>query len=169
MRQAWMWKVEKSPPPSRWLEECLAEAFRSRLWPTCRFVGAQSTVTNNAKDGRSLRDYRRDLIEKYQTAGGSERFEDVGHLVARQPRAARPRHGLGCFRRAGNCDSGDRDRDRQGLRRGSGALNRWPARSGVPPRSTCGFGGPVVHRSDARTIARATPRNFRPAYGGDLP
>ncbi len=149
MCNSWMWKVE-TPPPSRWLEECLAEAFSIRgLGRLADAWEHNPPFPNDAKYGRSLRDYRRDLIEKYQKAGGPEPVEDVAAWL-RANRALLDRaDGLGRLRGAGDCDGGDRDGDRQGLRRGSGRPQSL-AGSGAAfrSRSTCGCGEPVVRRSE---------------------
>jgi hypothetical protein len=73
MCNSWMWKVE-TPPPSRWLEECLAEAFSiRRLAHLADAWERDPPFTGDRRYGRPLRDYRRDLIEKYQKAGGPNR------------------------------------------------------------------------------------------------
>ena len=72
-----MWKVQ-SPPPSRWLEESLVEAFSIR--GLARLADAREhdpPFNGDAEYGRSLRNYHRHLIEKYQNAAGPGPIQDI--------------------------------------------------------------------------------------------
>ena len=148
MCNSWMWKVE-TPPPSRWLEECLAEAFSMRgLARLAEGWERDPPFAGDAGYGHALRDYRRDLIEKYQKAGGPEPVQDVCCLVARQSGAARRHDGPGRLRRSGN--SGGAETRWSPTRAASRTLApSIGGRRGAAFRSriTCGCGVTVVRRS----------------------
>jgi len=132
MCNSWMWKVE-TPPPSRWLEECLAEAFSIRgLGRLADAWEHNPPFTNDAKYSRSLRGYRRDLIEKYQMAGGSERVEDVATWLRANRAQLNRAGGLGVSEGPAIVTVVTEMETDKGCVEDLGALNRWPGRSGVP-------------------------------------
>jgi hypothetical protein len=74
---SWMWKAQ-SPPPSRWLEESLVEAFAIRGISRLAVARKRDRPFNcDRKYGRSLPNYHRYLIEQYQNAAGSEPVQDM--------------------------------------------------------------------------------------------
>jgi hypothetical protein len=77
MCNSWMWKAQ-SPPPSRWLEECLVEAFSIRGLARLAVARKRARPFNgDRKYGRSLPNYHRHLIEQYQNVPGSELVQDM--------------------------------------------------------------------------------------------
>jgi hypothetical protein len=73
----WMWKVE-TPPPSRRLEECLAEAFAIRgLARLADGWERNRPFPNDSRYAQALREYRRALMEKYRKAAGPEKVKDM--------------------------------------------------------------------------------------------
>ena len=109
MCNSWMWKVE-TPPPSCWLEECLAEAFSIRgLGRLADAWEREPPFTGDARYGQALRDYRGGLIEKYQKASAPEPVHDIAAWL-RANRALLDRaDGLGRCSGARDCDSANRD------------------------------------------------------------
>jgi hypothetical protein len=132
MCNSWMWKVE-TPPPCRWLEECLAEAFAIRgLARLADSWEHDPPFVGDARYGQALRDYRRDLLNKYQNAAGPAPVRDLaGWLRAKRPRL----DGAG-----GLSDEegpailavlNEMEADAACVE-DVGAVNRWPERSGLP-------------------------------------
>ena len=129
---SWMCKVQ-SPPPSRWLEECLVEAFSIRGIGRLADAHESDPPFNDDREyGRMLRNYYRYPIEKYQSAEGPDLVEDpTGWLRANRP--------LLDAATGSNVHAGsailtalkEMDADK-GCAEDLGALNRWPERSGVP-------------------------------------
>jgi hypothetical protein len=132
MCNSWMWKVE-TPPPSRWLEECLAEAFSIRgLGRLAEEWEHHPPFAGDAKYGRSLRTYRQDLVHKYEKAGGTEPITDLAAwFLANRPQLDRA-GGVSVSEgpaivavvrqmEADKCCVEDLE-----------AINRWPERSAVP-------------------------------------
>jgi hypothetical protein len=132
MCNSWMWKVE-TPPPSRWLEECLAEAFSMRgLGRLADGWEHDPPFAGDAGYGHALRNYRRDLIEKYQKAGGPEPVGDFATWF-RSNRALLDRAtGVGVSEGPAIVTVLTELEADNGCVEDLGALNRWPERSGVP-------------------------------------
>jgi hypothetical protein len=132
MCNSWMWKVE-TPPPSRWLEECLAEAFSIRgIGRLADAWERNPPFAGDSKYGRSLRDYRSNLIEKYQSAGGPEPVRDFAAWF-RSNRALLDRAaGVGVSEGPAIVTVLTELEADKGCVEDLGALNRWPERSGVP-------------------------------------
>ncbi len=128
---SWMWKVE-TPPPSRWLEECLAEAFSIRgLGRLADGWEHSPPFPNDFRYAQSLRDYRRDLIEKYHKAGGSETVKDLAAWLRDNRNPLDGTTGLGVY--AGPAiliilTAMERD---NGCVEDLGTVNWWHQRSGV--------------------------------------
>ena len=82
MCNSWMWKVE-TPPPSRWLEECLAEAFAIRgLARLADGWEHNPPFPNDSRYAQALREYRRALMEKYRKAARAGRRQGSGRVAA---------------------------------------------------------------------------------------
>jgi hypothetical protein len=132
MCNSWMWKVE-TPPPSRWLEECLAEAFSVRGLGRLADAWEQNPpFAGDTKYGRSLRDYRSNLIEKYRSAGGPKPVRDFAAWF-RSNRALLDRAtGVGVSEGPAIVTVLTELEADKSCVEDLGALNRWPQRSGVP-------------------------------------
>jgi hypothetical protein len=142
---SWMWKVE-TPPPSRWLEESLAEAFSIRgLGLLADSWERNPPFPNDSRYGQALRNYRRDLIEKYRKAAGGELGNNLADWWVSNRARLDGTAGLAHY--AGPAilavvNAMDAD---QSCVEDFGAVNRWPQRSAVPLedylrlwRSSCG-------------------------------
>jgi hypothetical protein len=132
MCNSWMWKVE-SPPPSRWLEECLVEAFSIRgLARLTEAWERNPPFAGDAKYGRSLREYRRDLIDKYKKGDGTEPVTDLTGWFRSNRARLDAANGLGLSEGpAIVAVLNEMDSD-IGCVVDLGAINRWPERSGIP-------------------------------------
>ena len=132
MCNSWMWKVE-TPPPSRWLEECLAEAFSIRGLARLADTWEQNPpFPHDARYAQALRDYRRHLIEKYQKAGGLEAVQDMAAWLRANRALLDSTTGLGDYCWTSNLTVLEEMEADKGCVEDLGALNRWPERSGVP-------------------------------------
>ena len=132
MCNSWMWKVE-TPPPSRWLEECLAEAFSIRgLGRLANSWEREPPFTGDARYGQALRDYRRELIEKYQKASAPEPVHDIAAWLRGNRELLDRETGLGVVAGPAIVTALTEMEADKGSVEDLGAINRWPARSGVP-------------------------------------
>jgi hypothetical protein len=132
MCNSWMWKAE-TPPPSRWLEESLAEAFSIRgLGRLADAWERDPPFTGDARYGQSLRDYRRSLIEKYQKAPGPEPVQDVSAWLRANRARLDDATGVGDLEGPAILTVLTEMEADKGCVEDLGAVNRWPARSGVP-------------------------------------
>jgi hypothetical protein len=126
------WDSDAKPqPPTQWLEEAIVEAF------SIRGLGRLATdwehnppFTNNASFARAIREYRSDLIKKYRN-GADERYVNDVAAWFRAYRDSLPNgvdviEGPGILGILAFIES---DID---CVADLGAMNRWPARSGVP-------------------------------------
>jgi hypothetical protein len=133
---SWMWKVE-TPPPSRWLEESLVEAFSmrgiARLAERREF---EPPFNGDAQYGRSLRAYRVYLEEKYQSAPELEPKPSPAGGLAAWWRANKPllesAGGLTPYAAAAILAVLKELEADKSCVEDLGALNRWPERSTVP-------------------------------------
>jgi hypothetical protein len=132
MCNSWMWKVE-TPPPCRWVEECLAEAFAIRgLARLADSWENDPPFVGDAHYGQALRDYRRDLLNKYQNAAGSEPIRDMaGWLRAKRPRLDGAA-GLSDEEGPAILTVLNAMEAETACVEDVGAVNRWPERSGLP-------------------------------------
>jgi hypothetical protein len=136
MCNSWMWKVE-TPPPSRWLEECLVEAFSmrgiARLADTREH---EAPFNGDAQYGRPLRAYRRHLDERYQTVPGPEPVPAPVNGLAQWWRANKPLletvTGLSVYAGPAILAVLNEMEADPGCVEDLGAVNRWPQRSAVP-------------------------------------
>ena len=95
-------------------------------------MGAESAVCGRRQIWPALRDYRNNLIEKYRKAGGPERVQDVaGWLRANRALLDRA-SGVGVSEGPAIVTVVTEMEADKGCVEDLGALNRWPARSGVP-------------------------------------
>jgi hypothetical protein len=111
MCNSWMWKVE-TPPPSRW--------ERNPPFP------------NDSRYGQALRNYRRDLVEKYRKAGGTQPVTDLAAWLRANRAQLDATDGLADY--AGPAILAllnEMDAER-GCVEDLGAVNRWPQRSSAP-------------------------------------
>lgn len=131
MCNSWMWKVETTPP-CRWLEECLVEAFSIRgLGRLADTSEHDPPFSGDARFGRPLRDYRRYLIEKYQKAAGPDGVQSMPAWL-RANRALLDRaEGLSDYQGPAILTVLVEMEADKGCVEDLGAVNRWPARSGV--------------------------------------
>jgi hypothetical protein len=128
---SWMWKAH-SPPPSRWLEESLVEAFSIRgIAQLADAREYEPPFNGDAQYGRSLRAYHRHLIEKYHEPRGLEGVKDIAAWLRANREQLDRMTGLGV--QAGPAILAvlnEMEADR-GCVEDLGAVNRWPERSGV--------------------------------------
>jgi len=133
---SWMWKVD-TPPPSRWLEESLVEAFSMR--GIARLADAREQelpFSGDAQYGRPLRAYRSYLDEKYKNAPGAEAVREPIKDFAAWWRSIKTllETATGLSPYAGPVILAllkEMESDRSCVE-DLGALNRWPQRSAVP-------------------------------------
>jgi hypothetical protein len=129
---SWMWKVE-TPPPSRWLEESLAEAFSMRgLGLLADGWERDPPFPNDSRYGQSLRSYRRNLIEKYRKGAAPLPEADLAAWLRANRALLDGATGLGDY--AGPAILavlGEMEADSRCVE-DLGAVNRWPQRSSVP-------------------------------------
>ena len=131
MCNSWMWKVE-TPPPSRWLEECLAEAFAIRgLARLADGWERNPPFPNDSRYAQALRDYRRDLVEKYRKAGGPEGVKDMSAWLRDNRKLLDDTTGLGVYAGPAILTIVTAMENDKGCVEDLGAVNRWPQRSGV--------------------------------------
>jgi hypothetical protein len=132
MCNSWMWKVE-TPPPSRWLEESLAEAFSMRgLGLLADAWERDPPFPNDSHYGQSLRNYRHNLVEKYRGAGEPQPATDLAAWL-RANRALLDRTtGLGDYAGPAILAVLSEMETDPGCVEDLGAVNRWPKRSSVP-------------------------------------
>ncbi len=132
MGNSWRWKVE-TPPPSRWLEESLVEAFSIRgLARLADGWQRDPPFAGDAAYADAIRKYRSNLIEKYRQGTETAPIADLAQWF----RASRQTldHAAGVGRNEGpaivailaalEADTGNVE--------DLGALNRWPERSSLP-------------------------------------
>jgi len=130
---SWMWSA-KPRPPSQWLEESLVEAFSIRglgrlatSWEqTPPFAG------DNAFSA-AIRQYRQNVIDRYAKAVDRRSYTDLADWL-RKSRDALGQPGFGLSPAEGPAIlaiQAELEKD-DACVADMGALNRWPARTGVP-------------------------------------
>jgi hypothetical protein len=132
MCNSWMWKVE-TPPPARWLEESLAEAFSIRgLGLLAGEWERNPPFPNDSRYGQPLRNYRHNLIEKYRKAGTSQTETDLAAWLRANRAVLDGSTGLGDYEGpAILAILNEMEADPRCVE-DLGAVNRWPQRSSVP-------------------------------------
>ena len=132
MCNSWMWKVE-TPPPCRWLEECLVEAFSIRGLGRLADGWERNPAfsCNDSRYAQALRDYRRALVEKYRTAGGPEGVKDMAVWLRDNRKLLDETTGLGVYAGPAILTIVAAMESDKGCVEDLGAVNRWPERSGV--------------------------------------
>ena len=131
MCNSWMWKVE-TPPPCRWLEESLAEAFSIRGLSLLADAWERNPpFPNDSRYGQALRNYRRDLIEKYRNAGGPQPVTDLAGWLRANRALLDGTEGLAVHNGpAILAVLNEMESDKECVD-DLGAVNRWPQRSAV--------------------------------------
>ena len=128
--------LSKPRPPSQWLEEAMVEAFSVRgLGLLAASWETNPPFAGDAAFAAAIRQYRRNLIVKYQKDDGQQPARES---IAEWFHAYRNR-----LEAAGSTPVGsavlailnEMERDKACVE-DLGAVNRWPARSGVPSRNT---------------------------------
>src|SRR5208282_687865 len=127
------WDASAKPrAPCQWLEEAMVEAFSVRgLGLLAASWEYRPPFAGDAAFSAAIRQYRRNLIERYGRAGGPTPDADIGSWF-RASRSALELSGLSeiegpmIVRILSEMES-----DKTCVE-DLGALNRWPARSGVP-------------------------------------
>ena len=145
MCNSWMWKAQ-TPPPSRWLEEALVEAFSIRgLGLLADSWTRNPPFPNDARYGQALRNYRRDLIEKYRGVGSPQPVNDLGDWLRANRGQLDGTNGLADYAGPAILAALNEMEADQGCIEDLGAINRWPEHSAVPLedylqrwRSSCG-------------------------------
>jgi hypothetical protein len=131
MCNSWMWKVE-TPPPCRWFEESLAEAFSIRgLGLLADAWERNPPFPNDSRYGQALRNYRRDLIEKYQNAGGAQPVTDLAGWLRANRALLDGTEGLAVYNGPAILALVNEMESNQDCVDDLGAVNRWPRRSAV--------------------------------------
>jgi hypothetical protein len=88
----------ETPPPSRWFEECLAEAFAIRgLASLADGWERNPPFPNDLRYAQAIRDYRRALIEKYRSAAGPEGAKDMAAWLRDNRKGLDETTGLGVY------------------------------------------------------------------------
>lgn len=120
-------------PPSRWLEEAMAEAFSIRgLHLLADSWQLSPPFPNNSTYAESLRKYREDLIGKYRSATEGHPTIDIADWFHKNRSTLDDAHGVGPSEGpAIDAISALLDNDADCVS-DMGAVNRWPARSAVP-------------------------------------
>jgi hypothetical protein len=132
MCNSWTWKVE-TPPPCRWLEESLAEAFSIRgLALLADAWEHDPPFVGDARYGQALRDYRRDLLEKYQKASGPEPIADMAVWLRANRALLDGTTGLNVYEGPAILIALTEMEADKACVEDLGAVNRWPERSGLP-------------------------------------
>jgi hypothetical protein len=129
---SWMWKVD-TPPPSRWLEECLVEAFSMR--GIARLADGRQNeppFNGDTQYGRPLRAYRRYLDEKYEKPEGQEQVRDLAAWLRANRALLDSVTGLSAHAGVAILAVLNEVESDQSSVEDLGALNRWPKRSAVP-------------------------------------
>lgn len=120
-------------PPSRWLEEAMAEAFSIRgLGLLADSWQRRPPFPNNSAYADSLRKYRDDLVAKYRSVTSHDPVVDVAAWFQKSRPALDSAHGVGPSEGqaiVAIVDLFDTDPD---CVSDMGAVNRWPERSSVP-------------------------------------
>ena len=129
---SWMWKVE-TPPPSRWLEEALAEAFSIRgLGRLADAWERNPPFPNDSRYAQALRSYRRDLIEKYRKAGATQPVSDLSAWLRANRTLLDGTSGLADYAGPAILAVVNEMEADQDCVEDMGAVNRWPQRSAAP-------------------------------------
>jgi hypothetical protein len=132
MCNSWMWKVE-TPPPSRWLEESLVEAFSMRgLGLLADEWERNPPFPNDSRYGRPLRNYRLDLVEKYRKAGAPRPETDLAAWLRANRVTLDGATGLGDIAGPAIVALLNEMVADPACVEDLGAVNRWPQRSAVP-------------------------------------
>lgn len=132
MCNSWMWKVE-TPPPSRWLEESLAEAFSMRgLGLLADEWERNPPFPNDSRYGQALRNYRHNLAEKYRKAAAPQPVTDLAAWLRANRALLDGTTGLGDYAGPAIVAVLNEMEADPGCVEDLGAVNRWPQRSSVP-------------------------------------
>ena len=130
MCNSWMWKVE-TPPPSRWLEECLAEAFAIRgLARLADGWEGNPPFPNDSRYAHALRDYRRELVEKYRRAE-PEGVKNAAAWLRDNRKRLDETTGLGVYTAPAILTIVTAMENDKACVEDLGAVNRWPQHSAV--------------------------------------
>lgn len=123
----------KLEPPSRWLEEAMAEAFSIRgLGLLATSWQRRPPFPNNSGYAKSLQKYRDDLIAKYRSEEGDGPVGDVAAWFHRNRPALDKANGVGRSEGQAIVAIADLLEDDPDCVSDMGAVNRWPERSAVP-------------------------------------
>jgi hypothetical protein len=132
MCNSWMWKAE-TPPPSRWLEESLVEAFSMRgLGLLADEWERNPPFPNDSRYGQALRNYRQNLGEKYRKAAEPQSETELAAWVRTNRALLDGAVGLGDYAAPAILAVLKEMEADPGCVEDLGAVNRWPQRSSVP-------------------------------------
>jgi hypothetical protein len=126
--------LAKPQNPCQWLEEALVESFSLRgLGLLAKSWETNPPFPGNEAFAGAIRQYRADRIAKYRKVAVEEGAADSLASWFRTHRSSLAAHGgvTGPDRGAIPTFLGELETD-NGLVEGLGAMNRWPARTGVP-------------------------------------
>jgi hypothetical protein len=125
------WNAESKPRvPCQWLEEAMVEAFSIRgLGLLAASWERNPPFAGNEAFGAAIREYRENLLKKYRGAGEPMSDAEIASWFG----ASRSALERGAFNNGPMIVRvvGELERDNACVE-DLGALNRWPARSGVP-------------------------------------
>jgi hypothetical protein len=128
---SWMWKVE-TPPPSRWLEECLAEALHSAASPVSLTGGSAILLfptTPHTQSPCGIIDAT--SSRSIERPGEAEGGKDMSAWPPDNRKRLDETTGLGVYTGPAILAIVTAMEDDKGCVEDLGAVNRWPERSGV--------------------------------------
>jgi hypothetical protein len=128
------WQRQAKPRlPSQWLEEALVEAFSIHgLGLLADDWARHPPFPNDAAFGGAIRKYRQDLIERYRKPAGAPAAIDMCAWLRRNRDSLDHTDGVGLIEGPEILDIvADYENDGACIE-DLGAVNRWPARSGIP-------------------------------------
>jgi hypothetical protein len=128
------WQRQAMPKlPSQWLEESLVEAFSIRgLGLLAESWEQHPPFPNDAAFADAIRKYRQDLIEKYRKPAGAPPALDMCAWLRRNRDALDHTGGVGAIEGPEILQVVAEFESDKACVEDLGAVNRWPARSGVP-------------------------------------
>lgn len=128
------WRRDAAPrPPCQWLEESLVEAFSIRgLALLAASWAQQPPFPGDNAFSAAITDYRRDLIERYRSAGGPGAGEGLGAWFRAHRDEIEQHGGVSLEKGPAILHILDEYEAETASPADLGALNRWPGRSGVP-------------------------------------
>ena len=121
-----------SPPPCRWLEEALVEAFSLRgLAVLAESWAANPPFPGDNNYARAIQQYRQDMVTKYQNLAREQGTTDLTSWYRQEKPRLDNENGLGALEQAAVPPNLGLIEPEPVLIEDYGGLNRWPERTGV--------------------------------------